>query len=159
MVRASRQIRALYELCVIALFEDCADLDGADEVGFDIVIAMFTVRQAANLANIHAPTLRQPAGGATKHRAAPGATYCDTDRLVQAQSLNQDEGIDLAGITRILELQGEASVASLSQAAREDRRFKRIRRRCGWRHHRDGTRTGPGCGGAVDNMARMGVNS
>lgn len=31
----------------------------------------------------------------------------DIDRLVQAQKLSQDEGINLAGITRILELQEE----------------------------------------------------
>lgn len=41
---------------------DCGrqgDLDGADEVGFDIELPMFTVGRAGELANVHPQTLRQ----------------------------------------------------------------------------------------------------
>ncbi|MDY4678655.1 heat shock protein transcriptional repressor HspR [Bifidobacterium tsurumiense] len=112
MARAAKQIRALYELCAIALVEGRADLDGADEVGFDIDLPMFTVGRAAQLADIHPQTLRQydRQGLVVPQRTEGGArrySLRDIDRLVQAQSLSQDEGINLAGIVRILELQEE----------------------------------------------------
>lgn len=105
-------MRALYELCAIALVEGRADLDGAGEVGFDIAMPMFSVGKAADLADIHPQTLRQydrhrlvvpqrTEGGARRY------SLRDIARLAQAQRLSQDEGINLAGIARILKLQEE----------------------------------------------------
>ena len=43
----------------MAIVAGRADLDGADEVGFDIELPMFTVGRAGELANVHPQTLRQ----------------------------------------------------------------------------------------------------
>ncbi|RSX51307.1 MerR family transcriptional regulator [Bifidobacterium goeldii] len=112
MSRSDRQIRALYEMCAIAIVEGRANLDGADEVGFDVDMPLFTVTAAAQLAQVHPQTLRQydRQGLVIPQRTDGGArrySLRDIDRLTQAQHLSQDEGINLAGITRILELQEE----------------------------------------------------
>lgn len=112
MPRAARQVRALYEMCAIAIVEGRASLDGADEVGFDVDMPLFTVTGAAELARIHPQTLRQydRQGLVVPQRTDGGArrySLRDIDRLVQAQHLSQVEGINLAGVTRILELQEE----------------------------------------------------
>ena len=57
--RVEQQVRQLYEMCAIAIVAGRADLDGADEVGFDIELPVFTVGRAAELANVHPQTLRQ----------------------------------------------------------------------------------------------------
>ena len=112
MAKTARQTRQLYALCATALVLGRADLDGADNAGFDIALPIFTVGQTAEIADIHPQTLRQsarggrgaprgPAGGARRY------SLRDVDRLIQAQKLSQDEGINLSGITRILELQEE----------------------------------------------------
>ncbi|MDO4913598.1 MAG: MerR family transcriptional regulator [Bifidobacteriaceae bacterium] len=112
MSRSIQQTRALYELCAIALIEGRADLDGADEVGFDIDLPIFTVGHTAELVNIHPQTLRQydrerivipqrTEGGARRY------SLRDINTLVQAQTLSQHYGVNLAGIIRILDLQEE----------------------------------------------------
>lgn len=112
MARIAREIRQLYAMCAAALVLGRADLDGADEAGFDLELPVFTVGQAADIADIHPQTLRQydRVGLVTPQRTEGGARrYClrDIDRLVQAQRLSQSEGINLAGVTRILNLQEE----------------------------------------------------
>ena len=110
--RVEQQVRQLYEMCAIAIVAGRADLDGADEVGFDIELPVFTVGRAAELANVHPQTLRQydRLGLVVPRRTGGGArrySLRDVFRLVQAQQLSQEEGINLAGITRILELEEE----------------------------------------------------
>ena len=75
--RAARQIKRLYEMCAMAIVAGRADLDGAAEVGFDIELPVFSVGAAGELANVH------------------------------PQPLRQYDRINLAGITRILELEEE----------------------------------------------------
>lgn len=111
MARVAQQIRQLYEMCAMAIVAGRADLDGADEVGFDVVMPVFTVGRAAELADIHPQTLRQydRLGLVVPQRTEGGArrySLRDIDRLSQAQQLSQ-EGINLAGITRILQLEEE----------------------------------------------------
>jgi MerR family transcriptional regulator/heat shock protein HspR len=112
MARVTRQIKALYELCAIAIVESRANLDGAVDVGFDIDLPLFTVGRAGELANIHPQTLRQydRQGLIMPQRTEGGArrySLRDIDRLVQAQHFSQNEGINLSGIARILSLQEE----------------------------------------------------
>ena len=107
--RAARQIKRLYEMCAMAIV---ADLDGAAEVGFDIELPVFSVGAAGELANVHPQTLRQydRLGLVVPQRTEGGArrySLRDISRLAQAQQLSQEEGINLAGITRILELEEE----------------------------------------------------
>lgn len=112
MARLDRQIRALYEMCAVALVRGNATLGGADEVGFKIDMPIFTVSHVANLTDTHPQTLRQydrlrlimpqrTEGGARRY------SLRDIDRLVQTQKLSQENGVNLAGIMRILELQEE----------------------------------------------------
>ena len=110
--RAARQAKMLYDMCAMAIVAGRADLDGADEVGFDIELPMFTVGRAGELANVHPQTLRQydRLGLVVPQRTEGGArrySLRDISRLAQAQQLSQEEGINLAGITRILELEEE----------------------------------------------------
>lgn len=112
MTRVTRQVKALYEMCAMALVESRANLDGADDVGFDIDLPLFTVGRAGELASIHPQTLRQydRQGLIVPQRTEGGArrySLRDIDRLAQAQHLSQDEGINLSGIARILDLQEE----------------------------------------------------
>lgn len=112
MAGGSRQMRRLYEMCALALVRGRADLDGAVDVGFDIDMPLFTVSRAARLAGIHPQTLREydrqrlvvpqrTPGGARRY------SLRDLNRLQQAQQLSQDEGVNLAGVGRILDLQEE----------------------------------------------------
>ena len=110
--RAARQIKRLYEMCAMAIVAGRADLDGAAEVGFDIELPVFSVGAAGELANVHPQTLRQydRLGLVVPQRTEGGArrySLRDISRLAQAQQLSQEEGINLAGITRILELEEE----------------------------------------------------
>ena len=59
MAKTARQTRQLYALCATALVLGRADLDGADNAGFDIALPIFTVGQTAEIADIHPQTLRQ----------------------------------------------------------------------------------------------------
>jgi MerR family transcriptional regulator/heat shock protein HspR len=102
----------MYLICARSLVEGHVDLDGADDVGIDIDLPVLTVGQVADLADIHPQTLRQydrlrlivpkrTEGGARRY------SIRDLDRLCQAQYMSQEESINLAGITRILELAEE----------------------------------------------------
>ncbi len=110
--RVAQQIKRLYEMCAMAIVAGRADLDGADEVGFDIELPVFTVGRVGELTNVHPQTLRQydRVGLVVPQRTEGGArrySLRDIFRLSQAQHLSQEEGINLAGITRILELEEE----------------------------------------------------
>ena len=110
--RAARQAKMLYDMCAMAIVAGRADLDGADEVGFDIELPMFTVGRAGELANVHPQTLRQydRLGLVVPQRTDGGArrySLRDIARLAKAQQLSQEEGINLAGIARILSLEEE----------------------------------------------------
>jgi MerR family transcriptional regulator, heat shock protein HspR len=112
MARVTRQVQALYALCAAAIVEGRADLDGADEVGFDIELPVFSVGRAAELAGIHSQTLRQydRQGLVVPQRTEGGArrySLRDVSRLAEAHHLSQDEGISLVGIVRILDLEEE----------------------------------------------------
>ncbi|WP_101652600.1 heat shock protein transcriptional repressor HspR [Brevibacterium ihuae] len=83
--------------------------------------AVYVISVAAELAGMHPQTLRQydRLGLVVPERASGrGRRYsaADIDRLQLIQRLSQDEGINLAGIKRILELQRE--VESLGAHAR-----------------------------------------
>ena len=110
--RAARQAKMLYDMCAMALVAGRADLDGADEVGFDIELPMFTVGRAGELANVHPQTLRQydRLGLVVPQRTDGGArrySLRDIARLAKSQQLSQEEGINLSGIARILSLEEE----------------------------------------------------
>ncbi|MBW3082633.1 heat shock protein transcriptional repressor HspR [Bifidobacterium phasiani] len=112
MARIAQQIRRLYDMCATAIVTGRADLDGASEVGFDIELPVFTVGRAAELAGVHPQTLRQydRLGLVVPQRTEGGArrySLRDVSRLSHAQRLSQDEGINLAGVTRILALEEE----------------------------------------------------
>lgn len=94
MARLANQMKQLYAMCATALVMGRADLDGADDVGFDIELPIFTVGQTAELANIHPQTLRQydRLGLVRPQRTDGGARrYClrDIARLTRAQRLSQ----------------------------------------------------------------------
>lgn len=112
MARVAQQMRQLYAMCATALVLGRADLDGADEAGFDIDLPVFTVGQVGELADIHPQTLRQydRLGLVSPQRTEGGArrySLRDVERLAEAQRLSQGEGINLSGVTRILDLQEE----------------------------------------------------
>lgn len=111
-MRIARDTKVLYEMCAVALVRGRATLDGADEVGFDIDMPIFTVSYVANLTETHPQTLRQydrlnlivpkrTEGGARRY------SLRDVARLIQTQKLSQNDGINLAGIMQILSLQEE----------------------------------------------------
>ena len=100
MARLANQMKQLYAMCATALVMGRADLDGADDVGFDIELPIFTVGQTAELANIHPQTLRQydRLGLVRPQRTDGGARrYClrDIARLTRAQRLSQEENRQL----------------------------------------------------------------
>ena len=97
-------------MCATAIVAKRANLEGAAGVGFDIDLPVFSV--VGQIAEIHPQTLRQydRQGLVVPGRTEGGSRrYClrDVDRLVQAQHLSQDEGINLNGVMRILELEEE----------------------------------------------------
>ena len=74
--------------------------------------AVFVISVAAELAGMHAQTLRQydRLGLVSPGRTAGrGRRYSPRDvaRLREVQRLSQDEGVNLAGIKRVLELEAE----------------------------------------------------
>lgn len=77
---------------------------------------VYAISQAAELAGLHPQTLRQyDRLGLVSPRRTPGRgrrySARDVEQLVEVQRLSQDEGINLAGIKRILAL--EAQVRTL----------------------------------------------
>lgn len=97
--------------------------------------AVFTIGVAAHLAGMHPQTLRSydRMGLVSPTRArGRGRRYSPRDvaKLRLVQHLSQDEGINLSGIRRILELENEleATRARLADAERllADARFQRV---------------------------------
>ena len=86
----------------------------------------FLISVAAELAGMHAQTLRtyDRLGLVSPERTSGGGrrySQHDVDLLREVQRLSQDEGVNLAGIKRIIELtnQVEALQARLQEMARE----------------------------------------
>lgn len=87
-------------------------LGGAPGDGFDEDAPVFVISVAAQLAGMHAQTLRQydRLGLVTPGRTAGGGrrySARDVARLREVQRLSQDEGVNLAGIKRIIELESQ----------------------------------------------------
>lgn len=89
--------------------------------------AKFLISVAAELAGMHAQTLRtyDRLGLVTPQRTSGGGrrySQRDVDRLLEIQRLSQDEGVNLAGIKRIIDLSDQLDalqrqVEDLSRAA------------------------------------------
>src|SRR5271154_2774350 len=86
----------------------------------------FLISVAAELSGMHAQTLRtyDRLGLVTPRRTTGGGrrySQHDVDLLREVQRLSQDEGVNLAGIKRIIELtnQGEALQSRLKEMAAE----------------------------------------
>jgi MerR family transcriptional regulator/heat shock protein HspR len=96
----------------------------------------FLISVAAELAGMHAQTLRtyDRLGLVSPQRTSGGGrrySQHDVDLLREVQRLSQDEGVNLAGIKRIIELtnQVEALQARLSEMSRELEELRAQRRR------------------------------
>ena len=97
----------------------------------DRVAAVFVISVAAELAGMHPQTLRQydRLGLVTPDRAGGGGrrySQRDVDLLREVQRLSQEDGVNLAGIKRIIELEHQVSalqqrVAELTRALDESR--------------------------------------
>lgn len=112
MVRMDAQTKQAYIACAQAIAEGRIDLDGADASGFGIDEPVFNVSQAAQLVIIHPQTLRQydRLGLVVPQRTEGGSrryALRDIDSLMLTQHLVQDESINLAGVSRILQLMEE----------------------------------------------------
>ncbi|KTF03587.1 MULTISPECIES: heat shock protein transcriptional repressor HspR [Trueperella] len=86
---------------------------------------ILSVTVAAELAGMHAQTVRQydRMGLVTAHRTRGGGrrySLADVEKLVEIQRLSQEEGVSLAGIAKIFELQ-----ARLEKAERARERLER----------------------------------
>ena len=93
---------------------------------------MFSISVAAGLAGMHPQTLRQYDRlgiVAPTRTSGRGRRYsaCDVARLREVQRLSQDEGINLAGIKRIMEL--ELKVAHLERELEVLRELAALRER------------------------------
>jgi MerR family transcriptional regulator/heat shock protein HspR len=90
-----------------------SDLSGASpQPGFDEFAAVFVISVAAELAGMHPQTLRQydRLGLVSPDRTAGrGRRYSARNiaQLREVQRLSQEEGVNLAGIKRILELENQ----------------------------------------------------
>ncbi|MDT5369991.1 MAG: MerR family transcriptional regulator, heat shock protein HspR [Mycobacterium sp.] len=96
----------------------------------------FLISVAAELAGMHAQTLRtyDRLGLVTPRRTRGGGrrySQHDVDLLREVQRLSQDEGVNLAGIKRIIELttQVEALQSRLRELADEVERLRMNQRR------------------------------
>ena len=96
----------------------------------------FLISVAAELAGMHAQTLRtyDRLGLVTPRRSTGGGrrySQRDVDLLREVQRLSQDEGVNLAGIKRIIELtnQVDALQARLAELAREVEELRATKRR------------------------------
>jgi MerR family transcriptional regulator/heat shock protein HspR len=92
---------------------------------------VFVISVAAELAGMHAQTLRQydRLGLVTPSRTRGGGrrySAHDVELLRQVQRLSQDEGVSLAGISRILELENQVSMLEkqLAEASQEVNRLR-----------------------------------
>src|SRR5690349_24490677 len=96
----------------------------------------FLISVAAELAGMHAQTLRtyDRLGLVSPQRSSGGGrrySQRDVDLLREVQRLSQDEGVNLAGIKRIIELtnQVEALQARLGEMAQEIEHLRANQRR------------------------------
>jgi MerR family transcriptional regulator/heat shock protein HspR len=96
----------------------------------------FLISVAAELAGMHAQTLRtyDRLGLVSPQRSSGGGrrySQHDVDLLREVQRLSQDEGVNLAGIKRIIELtnQVEALKSRLSEMAEEIEQLRTRQRR------------------------------
>ena len=96
----------------------------------------FLISVAAQLAGMHAQTLRtyDRLGLVSPDRSSGGGrrySQHDVDLLREVQRLSQDEGVNLAGIKRIIELtnQVEALQSRLKEMAAEVEALRRNQRR------------------------------
>ncbi|MBV9513927.1 MAG: MerR family transcriptional regulator [Mycobacteriaceae bacterium] len=96
----------------------------------------FLISVAAELAGMHAQTLRtyDRLGLVTPRRTSGGGrrySERDVDLLREVQRLSQDEGVNLAGIKRIIELtnQVEALQSRLRELAKEVEQLRANQRR------------------------------
>lgn len=96
----------------------------------------FLISVAAELAGMHAQTLRtyDRLGLVSPQRSAGGGrrySQRDVDLLREVQRLSQDEGVNLAGIKRIIELtnQVEALQARVKEMSREVEQLRASTRR------------------------------
>ena len=124
MARLDSQTRQAYIACAQAIAEGRIDLDGADASGFGVDEPVFNVSQTAQLVIIHPQTLRQydRLGLVVPQRTEGGSrryALRDIDRLMLTQHLIQDESINLAGVSHILQLMEENR-----QLRRQVRRLK-----------------------------------
>lgn len=92
---------------------------------------VFVISVAAQLAGMHAQTLRQydRLGLVTPGRAGGGGrrySARDVALLREVQRLSQDEGVNLAGIKRIIELESQVDALRerLSETMSELRRYQ-----------------------------------
>jgi MerR family transcriptional regulator/heat shock protein HspR len=88
-------------------------MSDAFEIPVDAPVYVISV--AAEMAGMHAQTLRQyDRLGLVSPRRTPGGgrrySLRDILRLREVQRLSQDEGVNLAGVKRILELEAEVDV-------------------------------------------------
>jgi MerR family transcriptional regulator/heat shock protein HspR len=88
--------------------------DGADRTGpgFELDAPLFVISVAAQLAGMHAQTLRSydREGLVSPGRTAGGGrrySQRDIELLREVQRLSQDEGVNRAGIRRIIELESQ----------------------------------------------------
>lgn len=93
--------------------------------GFDDRAPVFVISVAAELSGMHPQTLRQydRLGLVTPQRTpGRGRRYSarDVQRLRQVQQLSQDDGVNLAGIKRILELEDTVRAMSDRLSAAEE---------------------------------------
>lgn len=96
----------------------------------------FLISVAAELAGMHAQTLRtyDRLGLVSPQRSSGGGrrySQRDVDLLREVQRLSQDEGVNLAGIKRIIELtnQVEALQSRISELVREVEDLRAAQRR------------------------------
>lgn len=120
--------------------------------------ALLSVSVAAQMAGMHAQTVRQydRLGLVVASRTRGGGrrySLRDVETLQEIQRLSQDEGINLAGIARIMELERE-----LEKAKKENSRLKaavlRLREALDEKLHRDSRVFAASQDGSIVSLSR-----
>lgn len=93
--------------------------------GFEMDAPLFVISVAAQLAGMHAQTLRSydREGLVSPGRTAGGGrrySHRDIELLREVQRLSQDEGVNRAGIRRIIELEAQVDALRLRIAEMSD---------------------------------------
>ncbi|WP_281171208.1 heat shock protein transcriptional repressor HspR [Glycomyces arizonensis] len=94
----------------------------ADDADFDFDAKIFAISAAAELAGMHPQTLRQyDRLGLVEPARTPGGgrrySARDVAQLREIQRLSQDEGVNLAGVKRIMDLEREVAAMRAELAA------------------------------------------